>query len=257
MFLSTRREWERFFVASYKRCNFTGIVMWYFHRAWFTCGTTTAFLLFPSTSATFLLFFLHQHRYSYIFIVFPPLPPLLPHFYWFPTTATITKFVLFSLHCHHHTTITTTFPSFSPPSQKLISIGLLPPTLPPLSYFFHHHIISQLFSLQHHSYHHISIIVFPPLPPLLPHLYGFPSTTTTAFPLGFPPPRPPPLPQLYCFSSKHISKVPKKFGASTYFSKSCFFLLLEHNTFDGLIVDFQQVATKRNRTCILHPWSTC
>ena len=156
--------------------------MWYFHRAWFTCGTTTAFLLFPSTSATFyyfpstntatatfLLFSLHYHLYYHIFIDFPP-PPRSPNLYCFPSIATTT------------TKITTTFPSFSPPSQKLISIGLLPPTLPPLSYFFHHHIISQLFSLHHHSYHHISIIVFPPLPPLLPHLYGFPSTTTTAFP---------------------------------------------------------------------------
>ena len=191
--------------------------MWYFHRAWFTCGTTTTFLLFPSTSATFLLFSLHQHRYSYIFIV--PLPPLLPHFYWFPTTATITKFVLFSLHCHHH--------------------------------HHHHDHISVVFTAKPKTHFHWSsstnttttFLFFPP-PQLPPYFYNcFPSitATTTTFiwisfyhhhriSIGFPPPWPPPLPHLYCFPSKHISKVPKKFGARTYFSKSCFILLLEHNT---------------------------
>ena len=205
--------------------------MWYFHRAWFTCGTTTTFLLFPSTLATFLLFSLHQHRYSYIFIVFPPLPPpLLPHFYWFPTTATITKFVLFSLHCHHHhhhhdniSVVFTAKPKthfhWSSSTNNTTTFLFFPPP------------------------HHFSVI-FPPPPQLPPYFYNcFPSitATTTTFiwisfhhhhriSIGFPPPWPPPLPHLYCFPSKHISKVPKKFGARTYFSKSCFILLLEHNT---------------------------
>ena len=113
---------------------------------------------------------------GHISIIFPSPPPLQLHF---PSTATSTTTYLLMSHHRHNHQICIVFPPLPPPppSRPHFVVFTAKPTkhfhwssstnTTPLSYCFHHHIISQLFSL----HHHISIIVFPPLPPLLPHLY--------------------------------------------------------------------------------------
>ena len=103
-----------------------------------------------TTTATFLLFSLHNH-YRHISIVFSP-PPLPPQFYCFPSNTTTATFLLFPLHHRHHHRHNSIF---------------FPPPPPPHFYCFPSTTTTATFLL--FSLHHQN--------PPPPHFYCFPSSS--------------------------------------------------------------------------------